>query len=369
MIAALPKFFGRVESLRGLAAGMVAFGHVLGAFAPFAQHLPAYNVLRTFGKGDSAVLMFFVISGFVLFFSFERYRSGEHPILRFLIARVFRIYPASIATILLIVVITAVTGRSFLGNAVIDPLVVLKNLLLLDTSMNGVMWTLQVELLAAPVIVAAYLAYRRFGVIALWALLAAFTALSFVGSFNRLIGTPTLGLHAFMLGMIVAVAGERWFAGLSRVRATAAFIAAMFMFFACFPLLGWTSHWGTLVATACAGIMIALAAFNNVGPGLASRPARFLGRVSYGFYLLHPLTLLALDRAEVRNVIASLLQSGMSFPVTMVAVFLLSVLAIVPLAYLLLRWVEHPGIAFGQSLFRNRIAPVSAPASPPPPKS
>ncbi len=358
MNAAVPIFFGRVESLRGLAAGIVAFGHVLGIFAPVAQSLPEFRLLRTFAQGDNAVLMFFVISGFVLFFSLERYRNAEHPIARFLIARVFRIYPAAIVTVLIVVVLVAITARPFQGQTSIDLVMVLKNMLLLDTNINGVMWTLKIELLAAPIIVAAYFAYRRFGIGFLWALLAVFTALSFVRSFNTMANTATLGLHAFIFGMILAAAGQNWCENLSRSGATALFVIATFGFFASAPVLGWASHWKTLFAIGFAGIMIVLAAFKDVGPGLASRTARFLGKISYGFYLLHPLALFALEQPEIQNTISRLVVSGMSPSLVLLLTFLLSVLVIIPLAYLLLLTVEYPGIALGQRVIRHRLAPA-----------
>ncbi|OQW55283.1 MAG: hypothetical protein A4S14_13155 [Proteobacteria bacterium SG_bin9] len=354
MDAPQTQFFGRVESLRGLAAGMVAFGHIWGLQLVPADTLGFPSLLRMFSKGDHAVLMFFVISGFVLFFSLQRLEQDASGALRFLVARVFRIYPAAIAVVLLFAVVQIAMAWLEGQSSNIGFRDVVLNALLFRTDINGVMWTLQVELLAAPIIAAAYFAYRRFGVAALWTLFWIFTALSFVGKFNRIIGTPMLGFHAFMLGMIVAASGRDWFAKLSRSGATAIFLGATIVFFGVSPVLGWTSHWGTIVAVFCSAVMVALAAFQGIGPGLNTSAARFFGRISYSFYLLHPLVLCVLHLPVAAQIAARLVESGIPPSMVIVIVFVLSVLAIVPLAYLFLIKVEYPGIALGRRFFSPR---------------
>ena len=114
------QFFPRIESWRGLAALMVASAHswqspwrdASGQLRNF--YVPAVDVdgpvlaaitpyFRIFNNGGGAVAAFFVISGFVLALSLERGpndlpTSGS----RFFLSRVFRIYPAIIATVVIL---------------------------------------------------------------------------------------------------------------------------------------------------------------------------------------------------------------------------------------------------------------------------
>ena len=57
------------------------------------------------------------------------------------------------------------------------------------------------------------------------------------------------------------------------------------------PVLGWTSNWAPLIEAAVGTAIVAFLSFGRVGaPGRAFDlgVARFFGRVSYSFYLLHP---------------------------------------------------------------------------------
>src|SRR5580698_7627746 len=61
------KRIGYLDGVRGLAAMQVVFGHYAHAFAP-----DWVRPLGFFADGDSAVLLFFLMSGLVLTPSFER---------------------------------------------------------------------------------------------------------------------------------------------------------------------------------------------------------------------------------------------------------------------------------------------------------
>ena len=77
----------QLQGIRGLAALLVATGHCLGLFATptwFAN-------LKNYANGHAAVVMFFVLSGFVLTLSL---RERHDAPAQFYIKRLFRIYPA-----------------------------------------------------------------------------------------------------------------------------------------------------------------------------------------------------------------------------------------------------------------------------------
>ena len=135
--------------MRGLAALVVVAFHAWqspwhdpsGATTSFV-HSTAENLfggwttdlLTILGNGAAAVSLFFVISGFVLLQSLTRGRDLNCAnAVRFIAARVFRIYPAVLATIGTFVLIFYTTGASLSSPAAYTPIKLLQNALLLDT--------------------------------------------------------------------------------------------------------------------------------------------------------------------------------------------------------------------------------------------
>ena len=99
--AARGSRLSELDALRGLAALAVFVGHSFGMMSQTPALLQAIQntPLRFFYDGNAAVLLFFVLSGFVLNLRYaeaESYRSGW--VGSFIIRRVFRIYPAFLAS-------------------------------------------------------------------------------------------------------------------------------------------------------------------------------------------------------------------------------------------------------------------------------
>lgn len=86
------KRLEQLDSLRGIAALSVFFGHILLVFPQnqLSQLLFEYSPLRLLVAGSEAVILFFVLSGFVLSLPF--YRDSKSHYLSFLTRRVLRIY-------------------------------------------------------------------------------------------------------------------------------------------------------------------------------------------------------------------------------------------------------------------------------------
>ena len=79
-----------LQSLRGIAATAVLFGHVIGYYA-----IPDWLVfLGKLSNGRAAVVVFFVLSGYVLTRSLRSSTLDLDAVIRFYIQRGFRIYPA-----------------------------------------------------------------------------------------------------------------------------------------------------------------------------------------------------------------------------------------------------------------------------------
>jgi peptidoglycan/LPS O-acetylase OafA/YrhL len=372
------EFFPRLESLRGIAALMVAAMHtaqsryaenaILLGDPPDWNHpigASAFVVYRTVANGHSAVIVFFVLSGFVLAGSIDRGPQDFLPAARrFFTGRVFRLYPAIISTLLIFVLVYWLWGGAIgtPGPEVYSAVSVLRNMLLLDATIDGVMWTLQLEVIALPLIFALTLAQRRFGAAIPVGVALVLVALSFWGGWTKLIdGGPELGsFYAFVFGIMIHRLGPPLFARL-RGRAVAVFFFAMVvMFFLARPLFGTSTKWSPLVeASTAAGIIAALA---FAGEARFARVLdwplfRFYGRISYSLYLLHPLTLIVLWKMP--NQLAWLLARGIPGVVIAIGLGLVSTAAITPLAWLNWRFIEVPAIAVGRRLLPRKSTPVA----------
>ncbi|GAB3199679.1 peptidoglycan/LPS O-acetylase OafA/YrhL [Pontibacter aydingkolensis] len=77
-----------LDSLRGLAALAVALFHYTSAYRSYFGH--SFSESFDFDYGLYGVELFFMISGFVIFFSFDRIKSSKE----FLFNRAIRLYPA-----------------------------------------------------------------------------------------------------------------------------------------------------------------------------------------------------------------------------------------------------------------------------------
>jgi peptidoglycan/LPS O-acetylase OafA/YrhL len=141
--------YGWIDALRGIAAVFVVFRHV-------GQYLfigPASHAVRGFDPGLYGVMVFFLVSGYIVPASLERRGS----IRRFWISRLFRIYPmAAVAVLAAVLLVTTgiIPADPLLvkTEATMHPLVTtIGNLTMLQdllgvTNTISVMWTLSYEM-------------------------------------------------------------------------------------------------------------------------------------------------------------------------------------------------------------------------------
>ena len=102
------------------------------------------QLFRILGNGPGAVVLFFVLSGFVLTLVLQQ--GTERGITKaslFFLARICRIYPAVISTLVIFVALFFFTGLSLTSPEQYSPWIIFLNGLLLYTTIDGVMWSLQ----------------------------------------------------------------------------------------------------------------------------------------------------------------------------------------------------------------------------------
>ncbi|WP_205547116.1 acyltransferase family protein [Pseudomonas carnis] len=372
-------FFAPLESARGLAAILVAAFHVgqsmyLTRYGVRDQLISStdqssgldswlsyvYSIFAAGGPISPPVLFFFVLSGFVLSYSLQRSGVTTKLSLEFVVRRVFRIYPAAIATILLFWFLNSVFGLRLSGDFSVND--VFHNALLLDVSINGVMWTLQTELIGSVVILLAMsvvsIAGRR-SMLAMCGLLAMLSLFKFWYEYDPF-GTAwsrTAYLHAFLFGSLAFLYGKdvvdfvKWRGAL--------LLIGIAVFFFAVPVIVGTQNpipyrstiisVAIIVQSAAAAIIVAVLAFGSVRSAsfLNSNILTFFGRISFSLYLLHPITLMLMwsqqDSTGIAPIVIGYLV-GWGIPNAFVAVILTiaSVLFITPLAYVFWRFIEMP---------------------------
>jgi exopolysaccharide production protein ExoZ len=332
------SFIPSLESLRGLAALTVCLFHAGGihyAGRPLVwENSPADMVLNGFG----AVVVFFVLSGFVLRRSLDRRIAEESPSLsrNFVAARVFRLLPVVIVSVLLVATIQWYHGTPLPGSTI------LKNAALIETSMLGQFWTLQVELLGSLLILAAFLLERRLADRAVLAITLLLVPLAFAGRDWHLFGviSPSY-FHCFLLGYLLATMRP-----LPQRLAIPAILAGLLLYFLANALGSPLKGWLLLMSGLAACLLIAgLATGSGQGGFLHWWPIRRLGTISYSFYAVH-----SIPMEPAMRLAAHLEPMKLSNASAAAIIFSFVTAATVLIAIPMYLLIEKPGMALGRRL-------------------
>jgi peptidoglycan/LPS O-acetylase OafA/YrhL len=312
--------FLEFDSLRGLAAGTVVIWH----FLQFYEDKRFFHIARIlptapFYNGPAAVILFFVLSGFVLTLPFLR---RPQPYAAYLSRRFCRIYLPYAAALLIAVLCNLWLGPLHPGNILADVLwrnPPTRHEVLLQLSgignfdaerFNGVFWTLVLEMrmsIVFPVIVWLTKRLRPAYVLLLCiALLPAAAKISIPG---------VLTVVSFLIGSSLAVnfkTAAAWWNSLNRTRKLQLLAAALVLY-------GYFTNIAALIRYSWFAIIInALASLSVVVFLLASsqetrlrhwlhHPAlQRLGAMSYSLYLVHFTVLISLTKllwAQVNGVV------------------------------------------------------------------
>ena len=343
-------FLPRIEALRGVAALTVVVYHVAPGMSASAPRgwidALIYKIVAAAMNGPGAVVAFFVISGFVLARSLE---ANPDPI-RFFRNRLFRLFPAAAAVVALLALLHWRFGIFVGYEANFTAANVILNMLMIRSDINGPMWSMTVECFATPLILFSVWLFHRRGERALWALIAGLFVLSFFGTYAHLLGgfTDLSPLHAFVVGCLVHFRGARLAAAIGPGWTTPIAMLSVIVFGIC-----GSRHQSAIVAmleclSAATFVILvvwqpAAALFRPLDTG----PARFFGKISYSFYLLHLLGIsLALRLVHPPDIYAA----GIGVSAVTVLTTGVAILLTAPAAYLSWRWIEVPAIRWGRSL-------------------
>lgn len=141
--------FQYLDALRGIAAVSVCFHHLFNYISSQKMMSPAANefiktsILESFDFGRFGVVLFFLISGFIIPNSLK----PNSTLKKFTITRIFRLYPAFWVTCFLIFLATPyISDQKFSLYQLFANLTMLPKLFH-SPEMSGVFWTLFVEIL------------------------------------------------------------------------------------------------------------------------------------------------------------------------------------------------------------------------------
>jgi peptidoglycan/LPS O-acetylase OafA/YrhL len=365
------EFFIELQSLRGLAACAVLMGHTAQLYDQ-PQAIYAAN----FFNGRGAVVLFFVLSGFVLSRSLRNDPFTSESVMRFYVRRLARLYPAiwvvstlSLGYLLTVHLWVRVPDASSMFLWRYRPYRM--NLLYITASYAGLfpllipqLWTITVEIAGSIMMpFLAYAAYRRaklfcafgFGSLIL-AVMGSWTlhGLSFHG--------PLYGV-SFFAGAWLAK-NTRWqqkcFRAFGRSSTlVAAVLGSFFPFMLYLPFSYWSPA-AAILETWLYVFLIGLIVYSGANFWvLRSAILVFLGNISYGVYLSHFFVASLLLKAFAVSRIPELLGFiGIAKPLLLVcATLAFSVL----LSWVIYTFVEVPGIRAGRRLsaeFSRRHAVV-----------
>ncbi len=334
----------QLDGLRGCAAVMVSVFHTILCMdetliprivygdvskLPDAYSWFAKVILKLF-SGETAVFIFFVLSGTVLFQSLMRPRRPfPSEALIFTVRRLVRIYPALIICLAVMTLYSVAMGRP------ISPYDFAVNSALYAFAINGVTWTLNVEVVAVGFILAAYLGWR---VGSEWGLIAVAIGIGIA------LRSPWLQSVAvtfknfwvfFVLGMLIPTRIGGWIARMLPMMAWPFILLIVIIFKS------------TLQQGAIA-LLVAMLYYNKAGAlgHVLEKPVpQFLGRISYSFYLYNFLTFnVVCNYLKQWPIVASHpVEAGLLASVPVIAITIL-------FAYFSTRFVEVPGIEFGRAI-------------------
>lgn len=341
-----------LDSLRGLAALSVFACHSIGLWPEVFDRGPSWLYLppiHALWSGRAAVILFFVLSGYVLSLPFWK-GTAPGP-LGFALKRLARLYPLYLLAIVASALWAIPLGGHVLGGSrLADPLTVLQDYwsMLLPIGSNLIStptWSLIFELRASlvfPLLVAA-LCLPRAGF-----LVAVLGVVGLTVGTIQLHASPVIGglaetelyLPMFMAGALLARHREQlveWYRGLRwrwLVPATSVMLYGNALPFIHGP-------WDEAVALGSCGLLVTVLAEPRLEAALRWRPLVEVGEASFSLYVLHPLVLWP----------AALLL-GVSLPVVLACWPV-----VIGMALLSQRAVERPSIALSRWLGRNELGP------------
>ena len=345
-----------IDALRAIAALLVVWLHAVAAFGRLSPETSATGTWLRAGVaavdvGHVGVVVFFLISGFVIPFSILPDRAA--PVGSFAIKRFFRIYPAYWLSVpLAALTVFWIWGTAFSTREVLVNLTLMQDVFGMRSA-EGVYWTLLVELVFYALCVVLLVTGSLFDMRRV-ALLAATLGLVFVGVqaahwWRHQIMTSTLPYWFLNLSVMFcgALFRARWDERAAKRDRVADIVlgALLLVYVLVLPIGAWIVNgpkYNTMLTYAI-GVLIFIVGTRLVR--IETRVSDWLGRISYSIYLFHVIVFSAMAWWLLRQPAESAWRTQHLAAYTAVGVA--AVLVVASLSY---RLVEKPGIRLGHRL-------------------
>lgn len=306
-------------------------------------------------NGETAVMLFFILSGVVLFDSLVDNRNKLGLIKAtstFALKRVFRIYPALIVC-LVFYSFTYFVLHSFMPTMfptfTLDQFV--ENAILHKITLIGASWTLQVEIIAIPFIILGFYLNLKSGIIGLILYLS--YAILIVDNPNlNVVNNPYLayGLMYFICGFIIATKlGER-IVTLFDQRSWIYILLSMLIVRNIVPRSSYTA---LVLQMVFATILVGILYYRKGGKlddFLEKKYSVYLGKISFSFYLYN-VVFLNIFIKLITFLYPSASKHTLEFGIL---AFILTTIFTIPISHYSERYIEQPFIRLGK-LITNRL--------------
>jgi peptidoglycan/LPS O-acetylase OafA/YrhL len=360
-------FLLRIESLRGLAAFSVAVHHSYLFIQPYGKWDGEINrgMIQAVFYGRGAVLCFFILSGLVLGQSLRRLKPSKiSDILIFYVRRVLRIGPAFVVSLLFCLFLLAAFSfwkstnpaatdwySSFYG---FKPswAVLLSNIRMRQTSLNGVTWSLYPELVGSLMLPWLHIASKSLLARASILLVLLGLQLAPLPATGGLVGTlPCLWL--FYLGYLIADLPAFFWAYLKNNAKMTTLLLAM-AWLVCLA----TPHFGHHPVPYVLAMGFIIAVVFGVPQDksftfLDHRVTALLGRISYSFYLFHfPIVY------SVASVMFNLFTPGFltgHYLLMSTVLMLVSIAIATPISWCSYQCIEKPFVSLGKRFSHKKL--------------
>jgi peptidoglycan/LPS O-acetylase OafA/YrhL len=367
-IEANPGRFHELDSLRGVAACTVVLGHFWSGMGA-AAYLAIWNSpLRFLIAGHDAVILFFVLSGFVLALPYER--SQKVAYWKFVVKRICRIYLPYLGAMILAVVMNfhyhgLVTNSEWMNqtwNQKPGGRLIIQHILFLGdyqwAAFNTAFWSLVFEMRIS--LIFPFLAIAVFRLRDRWMLGFAIVCSLLSVDYNRVCSLLHLNAPApqfadtlhymsfFILGAMLAKNREFIKARYIKLPLFALFVLimlALVFYYDLLPIPAFTKwmlsprkieDWGAAIGSL---IFITLALYSvPLKKFLNHAAVHYLGRISYSLYLVHGTVLFSL---------IYFLQGHLTL--IFIPIYLIAVLCLAAIFHHL---VEQPAMVLGHKLGR-----------------
>ena len=370
-----------IDALRGIAALLVLWLHVANSYHALSPQTAAQahwlnDFISQIDIGRIGVVVFFLISGFVIPFSIRPH--GGAPVAGFAIRRFFRIYPAYWLSVpLAAFVFYWWPGQPFGGSEFLVNLTLLQDLFGVRPA-EGVYWTLLVELAFYALCIVLLLTRSLFAPRRIAALCAALATLHVFAMFMQWIGRPVVSITVsfWLLHLSVMLWGT-----LYRLRTSgeasdhlarlALWTLAVF-YIVVLPVAATLAIHRTPNYTSPYAIAFVVFLVGTSVLRIETRLTDWLGRISYSVYLFHPIVFQPVLMWLLLQPAASAWRTQ-HLSIYLAANLVMTLLA----ASLVFRFVEQPAIRLGHRLAVRRegrarmrppavaqAAPVAASAEP-----